>query len=145
MLLILLSRYITNDGMKIKYHKHFQAEVATASLNDIMFFLLLFFLIISTVTNPNVINVLLPKSQANQTLNKQPITLTVTEQKEYYINKQLIPFPQLEAALQEKCSGLTEPTVVLRMATTLSIQELTSVLEIGSRNKIKMVIATRKR
>jgi biopolymer transport protein ExbD len=143
--LILLSRYNTNDGMKIRYHKHFQAEVATASLNDIMFFLLLFFLIISTVTNPNVINVLLPKSQANQTLNKQPITLTVTEQKEYYINKQLIPFPQLENALQEKCNGLTEPTVVLRMATTLSIQELTSVLEIGSRNKIKMVIATRKR
>lgn len=129
--------------MKIKLHKHFQAEVATASLNDIMFFLLLFFLIISTVTNPNVIKVLLPKSQANQTLNKQSITLTVTETKQYYINKKPIPFPQLEGALKEECEGIEEPTVVLRMASNLTVQELTTVLEIGAKNKIKMVIATR--
>ncbi len=129
--------------MKIKVNKHFQAEVATASLNDIMFFLLLFFLIISTVTNPNVIKVLLPKTQANQKLNKQPITLTVTEDKQYYINKKPIPFNQLEVALREQCKGMQEPTVVLRMASVLTIQELTSILEVGSKNKIKMVIATR--
>jgi biopolymer transport protein ExbD len=129
--------------MKVKLHKHFHAEVATASLNDIMFFLLLFFLIISTVTNPNVIKVLLPKSQANQTLNKQSITLSVTETKQYFINKRPIPFPQLEGALKEECQGIDEPTVVLRMASNLTVQELTTVLEIGAKNKIKMVIATR--
>lgn len=129
--------------MKIKMQKHFQAEVATASLNDIMFFLLLFFLIISTVTNPNVIKILLPKSQASQTLNKQPITLTVTDDKLYYINKQSIPFSQLEAKLKKECEGMPEPTVVLRLAATLSVQDLTSVLEIGAKNKIKMVLATR--
>ena len=129
--------------MKIKMQKHFQAEVATASLNDIMFFLLLFFLIISTVTNPNVIKILLPKSQASQTLNKQPITLTVTNDKLYYINKRSIPFNQLEATLQKECEGMPEPTVVLRLAATLSVQDLTSVLEIGAKHKIKMVLATR--
>ena len=129
--------------MKIKMQKHFHAEVATASLNDIMFFLLLFFLIISTVTNPNVIKVLLPKSQANQTLNKQPITLTVTEDKEYYINKQKVPFAKLEEELKKQLAGIQEPTVVLRLSADLTVQDLTSVLEIGARNKIKMVLATR--
>ena len=129
--------------MKIKMQKHFHAEVATASLNDIMFFLLLFFLIISTVTNPNVIKVLLPKSQANQTLNKQPITLTVTEDKEYYINKRKVPFAQLEQTLKSELSGIQEPTVVLRLSADLTIQDLTSVLAIGAKNKIKMVLATR--
>ncbi len=52
--------------MKIKRKNSFAAEVATSSLNDIMFFLLLFFLIISTITNPNVIKVLLPRSGAAQ-------------------------------------------------------------------------------
>ncbi|MFZ4800138.1 MAG: biopolymer transporter ExbD, partial [Bacteroidia bacterium] len=46
--------------MKLRRKKRFEAEVATSSLNDIMFFLLLFFLIISTIANPNVIKVLLP-------------------------------------------------------------------------------------
>ena len=57
--------------MKLRRKKRFEAEVATSSLNDIMFFLLLFFLIISTIANPNVIKVLLPKADKSQTLNKK--------------------------------------------------------------------------
>ncbi|HEY3402372.1 MAG TPA: biopolymer transporter ExbD [Ohtaekwangia sp.] len=129
--------------MKIKMQKHFHAEVATASLNDIMFFLLLFFLIISTVTNPNVIKILLPKSQANQTLNKQPITLTVTKDKAYYINKRPVPFAKLEESIKNELAGIPEPTVVLRLEESLTVQDLTAVLEIGAKNKIKMVLATR--
>ena len=49
--------------MKIQRRKRFAAEVSTASLNDIMFFLLLFFLIISTLANPNVIKIMLPKAK----------------------------------------------------------------------------------
>ena len=51
--------------MKIKRKKTFQAEVFTTSLNDIMFFLLLFFLIVSTLANPNVIKILLPRAQSS--------------------------------------------------------------------------------
>ncbi|HEY0045345.1 MAG TPA: biopolymer transporter ExbD, partial [Flavobacterium sp.] len=52
--------------MAIKRNKRFHAEVATSSLSDIMFFLLLFFLIISTLANPNVIKMTLPKSEVNE-------------------------------------------------------------------------------
>lgn len=131
--------------MRLKRNKRFHAEVATASLNDIMFFLMLFFLIVSTVANPNVIKILLPKSQANQTLSKQPISLTVTEDKHYYINQQEVPFDQLESRILAEVSSLSEPTVVLRLPHNLQIQDLIDVMQIGAKHKIKMVLATDKK
>lgn len=131
--------------MKIRSRNKFAAEVATSSLNDIMFFLLLFFLIISTVANPNVIKVLLPKSSASQALSKQPIILTITENKQYYINKRPVSVEKLEAELVAACAGLHEPTVVLHAASNLSIQDLVNVMQVGAHQKIKMVLATDKR
>lgn len=130
--------------MKIRRKNHFQAEVSTSSLNDIMFFLLLFFLIISTVTNPNVIKVLLPQSKATQALNKQPVILTVTESKQFYINKRPVPSANLEQELAKACEGLTEPTVVIHMPYNLEVQDLVDVMQIGATQKIKMVLATKK-
>ena len=128
--------------MNLKRKNDFRAEVATSSLNDIMFFLLLFFLIISTVTNPNVIKVLLPKSKSGQTLNKQSISLTVTETKHYYINQREVSFAQLEPELLKTVSGIGEPTIVIHLPKNLSIQDLVDVMQIGARHKIKMVLAT---
>jgi biopolymer transport protein ExbD len=130
--------------MKFKRKNEFHAEVATSSLNDIMFFLLLFFLIISTVTNPNVIKLLLPKSKASQTLSKQTLSLTVTSNKQYYINQKEIPFSRLEDELVKACAGMSEPTVVLRLPPNLTIQDLVDVMQLGAKNKIKMVLATEK-
>lgn len=129
--------------MKIKYRNRFAAEVATSSLNDIMFFLLLFFLIISTITNPNVIKVLLPKSSASQTLSKQPVILTVTGDRKYFINKKSIAINILETELVNACKGLQEPTVVIHAASTLTVQDLVDVMQVGAKNKIKMVLATK--
>jgi biopolymer transport protein ExbD len=128
--------------MKIKTRNHFAAEVATSSLNDIMFFLLLFFLIISTITNPNVIKVLLPKTSASQVLSRQPIILTITKDKVYYINKRVVAENLLEDELMKACKGLEEPTVVVHAESSLSIQDLVSVMQVGAKNKIRMVLAT---
>jgi biopolymer transport protein ExbD len=131
--------------VKIKRNNHFQAEVATSSLNDIMFFLLLFFLIISTVANPNVIKILLPKSDASQALSKQQVTLTVTDDKRYFLNKREIPASQLESSLLKEFEGVPDPTVVLRIPSNLYIQDLVDVMQIGTKHKVKMVLATDKR
>ena len=130
--------------MKIGRRNQFHAEVSTSSLNDIMFFLLLFFLIISTITNPNVIKVLLPKSQASQALTKQPVTVAVTEDKRYYINQREVPFDKLESELLKACEGMSEPTVVLRLTNSLSVQDLVDVMQLGAKHKVKMVLATDK-
>lgn len=128
--------------MNLKRKNDFRAEVATSSLNDIMFFLLLFFLIISTVTNPNVIKVLLPKSKSGQTLNKQSISLTVTENKNYFINQHQVPFAQLETELMKAVAGIDEATIVIHLPKNLTIQDLVDVMQIGAKHKVKMVLAT---
>ncbi|HLP72572.1 MAG TPA: biopolymer transporter ExbD [Bacteroidales bacterium] len=130
--------------MNIRRNRHFKPEVSTSSLNDIMFFLLLFFLIVSTLANPNVIKVLLPNSKAAQSINKQQISLTVTEDKRYFINQREIQLSDLEALLKEEIKDIESPTIVLRFAKNLNVQELVDVLEIGVRLNIKMVMATEK-
>lgn len=128
--------------MPIKRNKRFHAEVATSSLSDIMFFLLLFFLIISTLANPNVIRMTLPKSKTNEKTNKQLITLSVTEEKRFFIDKEEVVFDQLEAKLLAKMDPEKQQTVVIRIPATMQVQDLVDVLQIGVKNKLKFVIAT---
>jgi len=130
--------------MNIRRSKHFKPEVSTSSLNDILFFLLLFFLIVSTLANPNVIKVLLPKSKTAQEIDKQQVNLTVTEDRRYFIDQKEVLLSELEPKLQEHVRGIENPTVVLRFAKSLNIQDLVDVLEVGVRLNIKMVMATDK-
>ena len=128
--------------MAIKRNKRFHAEVATSSLSDIMFFLLLFFLIISTLANPNVIRMTLPKSKTNEKTNKQQITLSVTEEKRFFVDKEEVGFEKLEETLLSKMDASKDLTVVIRIPFNLQVQDLVDVLQIGVRNKLKFVIAT---
>lgn len=128
--------------MAIRRNKRFHAEVATSSLSDIMFFLLLFFLIISTLANPNVIRMTLPKSKTNEKTNKQLITLSVTEEKQFFVNKEEVPFEKLEATLLAKMDPAKDQTVVIRIPFNMQVQDLVDVLQIGVKNKLKFVIAT---
>jgi biopolymer transport protein ExbD len=130
--------------MKISRSKQFTPEVATSSLNDIMFFLLLFFLIVSTFANPNVIKVLLPKAQSAQAINKKQISITVTDEKKYFINDREVPFDYIKTELTARTAGLDNPTIILRFSNKLSIQDLVDVLQIGNSLNIKMVLATQK-
>lgn len=128
--------------MAIKRNRRFHAEVATSSLSDIMFFLLLFFLIISTLANPNVIRMTLPKSKTNEKTNKQLITLSVTEEKRFFVDKEEVAFDGLEALLMSKMDPSKQQTVVIRIPATMQVQDLVDVLQIGVKNKLRFVIAT---
>ena len=110
-----------------------------------MFFLLLFFLIISTLANPNVIKMTLPKSKTNEKTNKQLITISVTgdvDNKVFYIDKQQVNLESLEQDLLTKVGGNKETTVVIRIPYNLQIQDLVDVLQIGVKNNLKFVLAT---
>ena len=130
--------------MAIKRNKRFQAEVATSSLSDIMFFLLLFFIIISTLANPNVIKMTLPKAESTEQTHKQLITLSVNENKEFFIDKEQVNPEDLEATLLAKLGTDKTQTVVVRIPYNLQVQDLVNVLQIGVKNNLKFVIATNK-
>ena len=128
--------------MPIKRNKRFHAEVATSSLSDIMFFLLLFFLILSTLANPNVIKMTLPRAKSNEKTNKQLVSLSITTEKKYFIDKQEVLFENLEASLLSKLDTSKNQTVVVRIPFNLQVQDLVDVLQIGVKNNLKFVIAT---
>jgi len=129
--------------MAIKRKKRFHAGVESSSMSDIMFFLLLFFLIISTLANPNVIKVPLP--DAKETMNKEGshLTLTVTSDKKYYLDKEEVTPENLEVRLLQETKLRKDETVVLRPAYDLDVQELIDLLQLGLKHQLKFVIATK--
>jgi biopolymer transport protein ExbD len=134
--------------MKLKRRHREGAEVSTESLNDIMFFLLLFFLIISTLVNPSVIKLNPPNSKNQDQIQVTSIALQVTKDFQYYIDNRPVSFNDLEneiaAEVQKKQTASGAPTVVLNLDKELSIQDLVDVMQIGVRLNVKMVLATKK-
>jgi biopolymer transport protein ExbD len=124
--------------------KHREAEVSTDSLNDIMFFLLLFFLILSTMVSPNAIKVNLPNSQSRETIdnNKKPLHLAITKDKKYYINSKEVQFADLEKEISAYAAKQTEPVVLMHLDKELSIQDEIDIMTICYKLNCKTVLAT---
>jgi biopolymer transport protein ExbD len=122
--------------------KRFEAEVGASSMSDIMFFLMLFFLIVSTLVNPSVIKLMLPKASSAQSFSKKSFSLEMSLDKQYSLDGQRINFEEIEPKLTAATTGIDEPTVVLRIDNGLSVQDLVDVLAIGNKLKVKMIMAT---
>ena len=124
--------------------KHREAEVSTDSLSDIMFFLMLFFLILSTMVSPNAIKVALPKSDVKTTIdnNVKPIHLAITKDKKYFVNSKEVTVANLETEISALSSAQLEPTVIMHLDKELSIQDEIDIMTICYKLKCKTVLAT---
>jgi biopolymer transport protein ExbD len=131
--------------MNIRRKNRITSEVSTSSLNDIMFFLLLFFLIVSTMANPSVIKVLLPKAQTSTQVTKKQVNLSINKDMQYFIDKRQIPADELKPELADLVGTNTDLTVVLRIDSEVQWKDAIEVLDIGKELNIKMVVATRKK
>jgi biopolymer transport protein ExbD len=120
------------------------ATVEAASLSDILFFLLLFFLIVATMASPNAIKVLLPKATSEETVPRNIINLTITDKLEYYLEQQQVPAASLKEALSSVSATAISPTVVLRVDKTIQVNELIKVVDVINSLKLPMVVATEK-
>jgi biopolymer transport protein ExbD len=119
------------------------SEVHTSAMNDIMFFLMLFFLIVSTLANPSVIKVMLPHSSQSQSVSKHTVSLTVDKDKHYFIDNDAVAYEALETTLAAKLKGQPDPTVTLRADNTLTVQDIVDLISIGNKLKVKMILATK--
>jgi biopolymer transport protein ExbD len=131
--------------MNLSRRRRLTSHVETGAMNDIMFFLMLFFLIASTLVNPNVIKLLLPNAKSSKQVMKQPITVSVDAAGTYFVNKKPVNPASVEqelVALVGTAATAEQPTVVLRVDNSLNVQKLVDILEIGNRLKLKMVMAT---
>ena len=134
--------------MKIERRKTGIAEVYTASLNDIMFFLLLFFLIISTMVTPMALKVLLPHSStAEQVAVKKNIMLVVTGDRQYYFDDQKVGFGEIESRLSAILKNNTTPdgkaveyVVLLQADKSLNVQDVIDLVDIGNKLHVKTLL-----
>ncbi|NWJ51568.1 MAG: biopolymer transporter ExbD [Bacteroidetes bacterium] len=129
--------------MNFRKQNKFSAEVSTSAMNDIMFFLMLFFLIISTLLNPNVIKLTLPNSKNNQAIHHKEIVLSITKDLQYFIDNKPVQQTELESVIQQNISKSPDATIILRCDNSLTVQDLVNVLQIGNKLKVKMILATK--
>lgn len=128
--------------MNLRKRRRAGAEMHTSAMNDIMFFLLLFFLIASTVTNPNVIKLMLPKSSTGQSVSKKTITVSITKDLQYFIDKKPVQVADLGSTLEGYKKMATELTIVLYVDRTVAIQDVVEIMDIAQKLNIKLVLAT---
>ncbi len=120
-----------------------ETRVFTDSLNDIMFFLMLFFLLASAVSNPQVVKLLLPRSSAGeQSVAKKTITVSVTHDLKYYLDKEEIPLENLLPTLQATLQPDEELTIMLYADSSVPIQNVISVMDVANKLRIRLVLAT---
>ena len=130
--------------MNFKRRHKEEAEVSTESLNDIMFFLLLFFLIVSTLVNPNIIKLTLPGTKQGTSFQKKPkVVIEAGLGAQYTVNGVFVPFAGLEQAVALELKKTGEKLIVLKVDNGLTVQDLVDVLQIGDKLGVKMVLKTK--
>lgn len=122
-------------------------EIFSNSFSDIMFFLMLFFLIVSTMITPGAIKLALPQADKSPQMNKQTekIAISVTKDLKYYINDKQVQFSQIEPELVKIKKGNNEAFAIVRCDNTIAVQSMVDVLQLGNKTGVKMVLATAKK
>ncbi len=123
-------------------------EFSMASMSDLVFLLLIFFMLTSTLVSPNAIKLLLPNS-SSKTLAKQTITLYINEHYEYYLDTKAVEETALQSVIGNSLANETEATVVLRADQSVPVQYVVNVIDAVNRineeknTKHKVILATR--
>ncbi len=112
-----------------------------SGMTDIVFLLLIFFMLTSTLIAPNAIKLLLPKS-SNQTQASPQVAVSITKNIKYYIGPKQVSFSQIEPFLQRELKGRVEPTVSLNADKSVPIEYVVKIMNIAKRNKYKVILAT---
>lgn len=127
--------------MPIKPSNKVSPAFSTASMTDIVFLLIIFFLLTSTFVNPNALNLVLPSSQSKTTVN-QPLSVSISADLKYYIGKQQVRPENLRPLLTEQLKNQPDPTIVLNAEKSVPIEKVVTVMDIANDLKVKMVLAT---
>ena len=127
--------------MAIKHGSKVDKSFSSSSMTDLMFLLLLFLLIATTLINPNALKLTLPKS-SNQLKERPYTTVSVTKDLQFYIDGERVPFANLEAALAIKMAESEDKTISLHSDEGVPIGEIVKVMNIANHNQYRLILAT---
>ncbi len=130
--------------MALKSRNKVSAVFSMSSMTDIVFLLLIFFMLTSTLVTTNALDLVLPNSTA-QTVKKQRVSVSINESLEYFIDKEQVQLQYIESQLIDKLVGQEEKVVVLRVDKTIAIEHAVEIMDIAYRNKFKIVLATQQK
>ncbi len=132
--------------MSLSSRHKVSVQFSMPGMTDIIFLLLIFFMLTSTLVVPNALKLLLPQSN-NQTSAKPVTTVSITKDLRYYLEKTEIPFANLEKELQRNLRAYRlkyneDPTISLYADRTVPLENVVKVMNIARRNNYKMILAT---
>ena len=127
--------------MNLRNRNKVSAEFNMSSMTDMVFLLLIFFMLTSTLVTTSALDVILPKSKA-QTVKKSMVTVTINPALQVSVNAHLVDPANLEMAILEGAASDPEAVIILRVDGKVPTEETVRIMDIAYRNRIKMVLAT---
>jgi len=129
--------------MAIEAKNRRNTTFSMSGMTDIVFLLLLFFMLTSTLIIPIAMNVLLPQSN-NQTVASPVVSISITRNLEYFVNDEQCSFEDIELKIKSVTGNTDDPpTVRLNADENLNMNEIYDFLEIAKRNRFKVILGTR--
>ena len=126
--------------MKLKGRNKVSPDFSMSSMTDIVFLLLIFFML--TANSPNALDLLLPKAKGKST-NTQNVSVSIDKDLQYFVNNQKINGEYIEIELKKALEGQEKPTIILRAEENVAIKEAVNVMDIANKNNYKVILAVR--
>ena len=128
--------------MAIKSRNKVEPSFSMSSLTDIIFLLLIFFMLTSTLVSPNALNLVLPSSNT-QSLAPQSISVEINKSLEYAVDGKKVPLSQVRNLVNKKVGTLDDPTEVLSADKSVPIENVVEIMNIANDLQIKLILATK--
>ncbi len=128
--------------MNVRGRNKVSPEFNMSSMTDIVFLLLIFFMLTSTLVTVNALDILLPKA-SGKTENNKSVAVSITKSLDFYIDRAKVNENDLERDLTSLLSKEENPTIVLRAEEGVPIEKAVRIMDIANRNKYKVILAVR--
>ena len=128
--------------MDIRGRNKVNPNLNMSSMTDIVFLLLIFFMIASTLVSAEAIDLLLPKSSSKTTQTKN-VSVSVNKKLQYFVDTQRVPKEQLEQEIMNKVGSSDSPTIIIRSDQDVEMKHVVFIMDIANRNRIKSTLAVR--
>ena len=127
--------------MAIRSRNKVSVQFSMSGMTDIVFLLLIFFMLTSTLIAPNAIKLLLPKS-SNQTVAKPQISVSITQNLNYYVGTKRVRFSQIERMLLNELRYRPDPTISLHADKSVPVEHVVKVMNVAKKHRWKVILAT---
>ncbi len=126
--------------MNFKNRNKVSPDFSMSSMTDIVFLLLIFFML--TASTPNALDLLLPKAKGKST-NTQNVSISIKKNKNYYVDNKQVDEENIESKMRTLLKNKENPTILLRVEESVPIEKAVLVMDIANRNKFKIILAVR--